>query len=263
MRRWRSHFAGVKYLLAGTFVAGALVAMSGAVNADGMAPKAAPVVAPTSWSGFYFGLHSGFAWSDFDASFPTGIPNFTVSHDAFVVGGHMGIQHQFGQVVLGVEGSLTTAFRDDHASTDCPPPNNTAFTCAARFDNVFTIGPRLGWAMGKYMPYITGGYANARFAEKISIKAAPANPFEDSQRHGGWFIGGGVDMALSHGWTIGLDYRHYDFDSANYVPSQNIAGGIPVLLGGAANSADTTADIVTLRVSWKFGRPEPVVRPLK
>ena len=251
-------------LAAGTaVVAAAAIASVGIAQADG-GPGRARVAyeTPWNWSGVYFGVHSGFAWTDLDASFPTGIPNFNVSHDAFVVGTHLGIQHQWGSVVLGVEGSWTTAFRDDFASTDCPPPNNVAFTCAARINDILSVGPRLGWAMGKWMPYITGGYANARFAEKISIKAAPANPFEDSQRHGGWFIGGGVDMAFSHGWTIGLDYRHYDLDSANYVPSRNIAGGAQDPLIGAANTADVTADVITLRVSWKFGRPEPVV-PLK
>ena len=34
-----------------------------------------------------------------------------------------------------------------------------------------------------------------------------------SERHSGWYIGGGVDMAMSHGWTIGLEYRHYEFNS--------------------------------------------------
>jgi len=248
---------------ASAVVAGTALASVGIAQADGMPAARGRVVyeQPFNWSGFYFGVHSGFAWSDFDAAF-VGIPNFTVSHDAPLVGGQIGIQHQWGNFVLGLEGTLTTAYRDDHASTDCPPPNNTAFTCAARFDDVLTIGPRLGWAMGKWMPYLTGGYANARFSEKISIKASSSNPFEDSQRHGGWFIGGGVDMALSHGWTIGLEYRHYDFDSASYIPSRNIAGGAVDPLIGAENIADVSLDTITLRVSWKFGRPD-CCAPLK
>jgi opacity protein-like surface antigen len=145
-----------------------------------------------------------------------------------VVGGQIGIQHQFGLFVLGLEGTLTTAYRDDHASTDCP---NAAFTCAARFDDVITVGPRLGWAMGRWMPYITGGYANAGFSEKISIKASSSNPYQDSQRHSGWYIGAGVDMALSHGWTVGLEYRHYDFDDANYQVTRTTAGGVIDLSG--------------------------------
>ena len=59
MRRWESLFAGAKYLVAGAFVAGAFMATSGGVNADGMAKGKAPpdVQAPTNWSGVYFGVH--------------------------------------------------------------------------------------------------------------------------------------------------------------------------------------------------------------
>ena len=233
-------------------------------KADGRAaPRGAPVVqqAPTSWSGFYFGAHSGWQWSQLDASVPISNTGFSVEHDSAVVGGQIGIQHQFGNFVLGVEGTLTVAFQDDYASTACP---NANFTCAARFDDVITIGPRLGWAMGKWMPYLTGGYANAAFAEKISLNANSANPFEDRQRHSGWYIGGGVDMAVAHGWTIGLEYRHYEFDDATYQVSRTIAGNnqIGVIdLSQPANRADVTSDIVTLRASWKFGRP--VAAPLK
>jgi opacity protein-like surface antigen len=35
---------------------------------------------------------------------------------------------------------------------------------------------------------------------------------EGSARHRGWYIGGGDDMALAQNWTIGLEYRHYEFD---------------------------------------------------
>jgi opacity protein-like surface antigen len=240
------------------FVAAAALLGAGTASADGMPSRGKAVVyeAPSNWSGFYFGVHSGWQWSNLDASVGS-TSVFSIDHDSEVVGGQIGIQHQFGNLVLGVEGSLTTAFRDDYSSTPCP---NAAFTCAARFDDVLTIGPRVGWAMGKWMPYITGGYANGSFSEKISIVANSANPYQDHQRHSGWFIGGGADMALAHGWTIGLDYRHYEFDDATYGVTRTTAGGV-IDTSQPPNTADATADIVTLRVSWKFGRPEAA--PLK
>ena len=169
---------GAKYAVAGAIAAGAFVASTEIVRADGRAaPRGAPVVqqAPTSWSGFYFGAHSGWQWSQLDASV-AGTSVFNVEHDSPVVGGQIGIQHQFGLFVVGIEGTLTVAYQDDHASTQCPNP---LFTCAARFDDVITIGPRLGWAMGKWMPYLTGGYASAAFDQKISLNTASSNPFGD------------------------------------------------------------------------------------
>ena len=183
-------------------------------------------------------------------------PVFGVSHDSPVVGGQIGIQHQFGNFVLGIEGTLTVAFQDDHASTACP---NSGFTCAARFDDVMTIGPRLGWAMGKWMPYVTGGYANAAFDQKIVAQAPPAAiRSRTSERHSGWFIGGGVDMALSHGWTIGLEYRHYEFDDAFHMRVRLVGlagmhfGAVP----DSGSSVDATLDTVT-RAGELEVRPGP------
>ena len=246
-------------LAAGTAVV-ALAAFAGAglAQADGMPGKRVAYERPWDWGGFYFGVHSGWQWSDIDSTSVTGVPLFSVSHDSPVVGGQIGIQHQFGQFVLGVEGTLTTSYQNDYASTPCP---NILFTCAARFDDVLTIGPRLGWALGKWMPYITGGYANARFSEKVSINASSSNPYMDSQRHSGWFIGTGVEMALSHGWTVGLEYRHYDFDNQLYSVTRTLAGGV-IDTSQPSDFKDVSLDTFTIRASWKFGRPEQVV-PLK
>jgi opacity protein-like surface antigen len=222
--------------------------------------------APTSWSGFYFGAHSGWQWSSMDSSTTTTpvVPVNFGDHDSAVVGGQIGIQHQFGNFVVGIEGTLTVGYLDDHASANCP---NTLFSCAMRFDDVLTIGPRFGWAMGKWMPYITGGYASGAFEQKISLKTNSANPFEDRERHNGWYIGGGVDMAVSAGWVIGLEYRHYEFDNATYNVTRTIAGNNQVGiidLSQPANTADASSDIITLRASWKLGRPAPApAAPIK
>jgi opacity protein-like surface antigen len=248
------------------FVAAAAVANVGIAQADG-APARGRVVyeQPSNWSGFYFGVHSGFAWSEFDTVFPAFGTTFGVSHDAAIYGGQIGIQHQFGNIVLGIEGGYSGAWRDDFATTLCPNP---IYNCAARFDDVLTIGPRLGWAMGKWMPYITGGYANAAFQEKGVRIANNNETFEDRQRHSGWYIGAGVDMALAHGWTIGLEYRHYELGSAAYQPhcagilAPNCPGAGAIPFPTDLNFADVTLDTVSVRVSWKFGRPD-CCAPLK
>jgi hypothetical protein len=53
----------------------------------------------------------------------------------------------------------------------CPKQTIALFNCTARFDDVLTVGGRLGWAMGKWTPYVTGGYASARFTEQANNKS--------------------------------------------------------------------------------------------
>jgi outer membrane immunogenic protein len=245
----------VSMVAAGTAaMAVATFASVGIAQADGMPSKGRVVYEkPYDWSGFYFGAHSGWQWSDIQSDFVPGPASDSVSHDSQVVGGQIGLQHQFGNFVLGVEGNLTVAFRDGFANTDCPNP---ARTCGKRFDDVLTIGPRLGWAMGKWMPYLTGGYANARYSHESFTTATVTNFLIGSERFSGWYIGGGFDMALAHGWTIGLEYRHYEFGETTFLT--NSPAGV---LSADVRSVDPSMDTVSLRVSWKLGRPAPA--PLK
>lgn len=255
-------------------VAVVALASAGLAQADGMPGKPAAYTAPFNWSGFYFGLHSGYAWSDTSAFFPDGNPQLTIvgvagqgfgaNHDAPMVGGQIGLQHQFGNVVLGVEGSLSSLFQNNSGSDLCPKQTIALFNCVARLDDLLTIGGRVGWAMGKYMPYVTAGYATEGWsAEGRNRSLAPGATTIiqwGNGRNPGWYIGGGLDFAVVGGWTMGVDYRHYDFGT-NRELARAVVGGVWGPLPNDNADFTTTADTIALRVSWKFGRPEAA--PLK
>jgi opacity protein-like surface antigen len=240
--------------IAGSVIAAAaIVGSAGVALADGYVPKGKVVYdRPTNWSGFYFGVQSGWQWSDIDFN-PVGGGAYNVTHSDGIVGLHTGIQHQFGSVVLGIEGSWTTSLRDHEPDTAC---NNPAFRCLARFNDVLTVGGRLGWAAGHWMPYLTGGYANGAFDTSSRVTATGVLFDSGHVRLDGWYIGGGVDWIVSPGWTVGLEYRHYDFE-ARTVALELPAGG----LSGDVRRIDPTSDSITARVSWRWGRPEAA--PLK
>ena len=64
--------------------------------------------------------------------------NDSVEPDAPIVGGQIGIQHQFGQFVVGIEGSGVFSYNDDYANVTCPNP---ARTCGKQLDNILSVGP--------------------------------------------------------------------------------------------------------------------------
>ena len=200
-------------LAAGTAVAAiAAVAGAGLAQADGMPGKRVVYEKPWDWGGLYFGVHAGWAWADVDSEFRRrlAVDVSEVSLDAPIVGGQIGIQHQFGQFVLGVEGSGVFSYNDDYSNVSCPNPAMTCGKHARQHPHGRPAGSAM--AMGKWMPYITGGYANAHFAQELRSTAQIPTDYSSDDRLEGWYIGGGVDMALAHGWTVGLEYRHYDFD---------------------------------------------------
>jgi outer membrane immunogenic protein len=271
----------VSALLAGSAVA-AVMAITGAgvAQADGYerGPKVA-YQAPYNWGGFYFGVHSGWQWSDINAFYPDGNPalqisgvpgaSWGVNHDSPVVGGQIGLQHQFGAIVVGIEGSYTTAYRDNFGPTLCPRQSIANFDCVARFDDVLTIGGRLGWAATTdcckhFMPYVTAGYATMQWSAEGRNRSLAPGAFTIVQwgdgRNTGWYLGGGVDWAMAQNWTIGLDYRHYFFDD-NLELARAVVGGVWGPLPNDNARFDMSSDIISLRVSWKLGRPEPA--PLK
>ena len=248
----------VSKLAAGSVIA-ATAALGGAsvALADGYAAPRVAYERPSNWSGVYFGVQSGYQWSSIDGDIPGTPLHYSVNDNNAIVGAQLGYQHQFGAVVLGIEGNLISTVRDDWGSTTCPYFG--AANCKDRLNDILTIGGRAGWAAGHWMPYVTGGYASARFAHEEwtlpGAGGAQTKLDESATRHDGWYLGGGVEWQISPGWTTGLEYRHYEFDTK----VTNVVSPVGVNLGLERTSP--TTDTVAARVSWRWGRPEAA--PLK
>lgn len=248
--------------VAGSVIAAAaMFGGAGAAFADGYVPKGKVAYErPTSWSGFYFGVGSGYSWSSIDVSNDIGISS---DHSEAFVSAHLGVQHQFGNVVLGIEGGWMSTLRGNDGSSEfCDsvlpsltlPMINPGNFCSARLQDVLTIGARIGWAAGHWMPYVTGGYANA--GNEFNTRVAGTAVETAHVRLDGWYLGGGFEWTVSPGWTVGLEYRHYEFE-----PATTTAFALPT--GGALETVrfDSSTDTISARVSWRWGRPEP--KPLK
>ena len=250
----------VSKLAAGSVIA-ASAALGGAsvALADGYAPPRVAYERPTNWSGVYFGVSSGYQWSSIDATFINPpIAKMTPDHDSPIVGAHLGVQHQFGAVVLGVEAGWVTTFRDRSGSSSCNP----LIACipglreTAQLNDILTIGGRAGWAAGKWLPYITGGYADGRFGFRTDDANGKLIE-QGSTRQPGWYLGGGVEWAVSPGWTAGVEYRHYEFENRTFVPFTSAGVAIPF----DTTRVETSTDSVAARVTWRWGRE--ALAPLK
>jgi|SRR5215475_57747 len=248
----------ISKLAAGSAIAATAVLGGASVAlADGYAAPRVAYERPSNSSGVYFGVSSGWQWSSIDLESSPGGAKASVEDSNAVVGAHAGIQHQFGAVVVGAEGSWTSTVRDDFGESPCP----VNVICKARLNDILSVGGRLGYAAGHWMPYLTGGYASARFAHEVwSLPGAGGAQTllnSASTRNNGWFIGGGVEWAISPGWTAGVDYKHYEFDRETG-PAFTPAGAL--VTPNRVIDPDGT-DVITARVSWRWGRPEAV--PLK
>ena len=219
--------------------------------AAGVMALAVAAPAKADWGGLYIGVSAGWAGlSEIDWTYVNQTQPQLGDSDNFIAGGHIGIQHQWGQIVVGLEASYSGTLADRENSTGACP--NPAFSCEAALRAVFTVGGRLGFAPShQWLIYVSGGYASA-WIDTATFNVATGNQFDKtSARHEGWYVGGGLDWALHGNWLLGVEYQHLFLDSDTHVAQ----------LASEWRRIDADADIVRVRLSYKWGRPEAA--PLK
>jgi outer membrane immunogenic protein len=159
-------------------------------------PVKAPYVTPVyNWTGPYIGISGGGGWgrSDFAAPLSSGGFNTTGG----LVGGTIGYNYQMGQVVLGVEGD--GSWSNIRGTTLCG-----GVSCGTRNDWLATARGRLGYAVDRFMPYVTAG---AAFGD---IKTSLAGFSDATTTKAGWTAGGGIEAAIAGPWTAKVEYLYVD-----------------------------------------------------
>ncbi|MGX5737125.1 outer membrane protein [Bosea thiooxidans] len=215
-----------KYLLASVAALGLVAA--GAASAADLPSRKGPVVAPAyippvfSWTGFYVGANAGYGWGNVNANGFANVGDL----DGFIGGGQVGYNYQMGQFVLGLEADLQGA---DLSSGDNLGLINV------KTEYFGTVRARLGFAVDRWMPYITGGWAYGNV--KTSI---PALAFSSDKTHtGGWAVGGGVEYAITNNIIAGVEYLYVDL-------------GEKSVLTGTGVKVGTDFSVVRARLSYKF-----------
>lgn len=224
-----------------------------------------------NWSGLYIGVNVGAEWEKYSSDYQRwadmtvnpDAPKFSSSESSGLVGGHVGLQHQLGRIVVGVEASWSGKgpFGNDFHGQNCyAAAGGPDYHCEARMNSFFTVGPRLGIAHNNLMFYVTGGYASGQIQSREydpqRFASLSTENYKWSARHDGWFIGGGAEMMLRDRWVLGLEYLHLDLDSeTHYKP----------IASALTRQIDGEADILRVRLSYKFGRGDhgSTEQPLK
>jgi outer membrane immunogenic protein len=223
----------MKKFLLGSVGLAALIA-GPAMAADMRLPPPPPPVVYYDWSGAYIGFNAGSTWSKVDQHFPQpagfggfgpgNVRDFSTSPSDGIFGFHAGAQWQWGAWVLGAEAALSGCFNECRsASGIVSPPGiapNTFFE--HKITNLFTVGPRLGYAWDRLMIFATGGWASANLKSSdcsLTTGLCGQTRFDGQARSAGWYVGGGFDYMVHKGPLVdvllGVEYQHYDVSSKN------------------------------------------------
>ena len=150
-----------------------------------IAPAPVPVMTGSDWSGFYAGGQIGYGQLDADA--------LTEDPAGLTYGAHAGYLYDFGQWVVGGELDIDGTEIEDE-------------TADVALDTVTRAKLRLGYDAGSWLPYVTGGIAQARTSSD-----ADAFDTDDS----GAFGGVGVEYRISPSLRVGGEVLQHQFEDFN------------------------------------------------
>jgi outer membrane immunogenic protein len=230
-------------------IAGALALASAApaFAADLPPPSAPPPRAPVayvpaapafSWTGFYIGLNTGYAFGQSSWNSPIGTTgNFDVS--GAMAGVTLGGNYQIGQFVVGAETDIDWQnVRGSQVGGNCFTGAGPA-SCASSSNWVGTFRARAGFAMDHVLVYGTAGgaYANIR----ASLDALPWSGNTEL----GWTAGAGVEVAMTDNWTAKVEYLFADF--------QHASCGVSNCFAVPSASVSFDESMVRAGINYKFG----------
>ena len=233
-----------------------------------LALKASTVAsAAVDWSGVYIGAHAGYGFGSASWSRPANpVGAFTtsgVSLGGAIYGGQVGIQHQLGHVVLGIEGEWTGS------GVRGSDPVYDGFAGIVNHSNkvhsIAAVSGRLGVAFDRFLVFgkVGSAWQDSERHHTLSY-VTPVAFFVDFGSRSvqqGWVSGVGLEYAIDGNWSAKIEYDDYRF-AARRAVVPGVRNGVPQI--------DTTIvekgiQAVKLGFNYRFGwagMPAPAQQPV-
>ena len=235
----------------------------------------APPECDYTWTGFYFGGNAGYGWGSADTHFdplPDAVTFFnlrpiTLGPDpsGFIGGGQVGYNWQWNKwLVLGVETDFQGS--DIEGSRRRSPFLDIFGDIADEDPNVFleaherlqwfgTARGRIGFApLCRLLVYATGGlaYGNVDYSANTNFDNGITYPVSFTRTSLGWTVGGGLEYAISHHWSVKAEYLYYDLGTNSRTEPQ-LDDGVPTgSIFFVRNHFETKGNMVRGGLNFKF-----------
>jgi opacity protein-like surface antigen len=289
-----------KYFLGST--AAILLLGAGSADAD---ESAKPTPAPLSqynWNGFYVGFNAGAALGSYNLNTATS-PNTYLPNPAdsaainaagqqsikplgFSGGAQAGYNWQSGSWLAGIEADYSYLHLQGTGSSGAVhyPSGGPGFfvssgliaasvsqfdvTDYADADWLATVRPRIGYTLGNWLFYATGGLALTKLKEDFLYTDGAAGigtGFWQGARIDnlkvGSAVGAGIEVGVTNSLSLKAEYLHVNFGNSDAPQTlNNIAMFAPGRTQNFTEAGDFSADIFRLALNYRFGGYDPAPR---
>lgn len=198
----------VKFLAAMAVLATATFAHA----ADATVEEIVVVDSTYNWSGVYLGAQVGYA-VDGSADYiyyEDSRYNYDNDLEGIFGGLYAGYNYQFSnRIVLGVEGDVAWGDVDGAGVA----PGDNAWSNETSLDWTGSARLRLGYAVDRFLPYVTGGVA---FSKLDFMETGGATPDRGDANLVGWTLGAGTEYAVTDNWIVRGEYRYTKFNDKDF-----------------------------------------------
>jgi outer membrane immunogenic protein len=184
-------------------------------------PPPPPVV--YDWTGFYIGAQGGWAWGESAIDITLDGLGFMVPPtsefdiEGVFAGGQLGYDMQVGSWVFGLVGDGVWTDIEGFQEQSGDDGFETQLNWVA------SLRGRVGFALDRFLPYITGGFAFGEMDSTVGdtdgagnfdpIATGGAGIATGSEIATGWTAGGGIEVGVLDWLSIGSEYRYTDVEA--------------------------------------------------
>lgn len=137
--------------------------------------------------------------------------------------------------MFGVEADISWADIDATGTfdTDLIGPSVWSKKHDLKLDYFGTVRGRIGYAMGRVMPYVTGGLGWGHATGDLAVTYIPpagvggTSYASVDETHWGWAVGVGAEVALTDNLTLKAEYMHLDLGKQDYLFEGECFCGVP------------------------------------
>ena len=212
-------------------------------------PIAVVESASYDWSGFYAGVHGGLGRgsdvSVYDID-PVGPPVLTLAPNlglsGALAGVQLGVDHQWGAFVLGVEGRVSWT----NLSGNNGPGGFFGAIDSLNGKFEASLLGRAGYAFDRFLPYVTAGVSALNYDRQVSV---PPSVSSANSTALGISVGVGSKIAINEHVVLFGEYLHTAYGQTT-TKAPAVASPPPIF--GETIQDTITSDKILVGLNWRF-----------